>query len=84
MGRGKGSRLFPLPIVPRALSIFSIITIFIRIPSESLCGGESCLNMSHSKKSLEEGGKKRRREPGMQGKEDGRFKPPAPLKEWSA
>ena len=26
-------RLFPLPIVPRALSIFSIIAIFIGIPS---------------------------------------------------
>jgi len=35
------SRLFLLPIVPRALSIFSIIAIFIGIPSGSLCGGES-------------------------------------------
>ena len=32
--------LFPLPIVPRALSIFSIMAIFIGIPSGSLCGGE--------------------------------------------
>ena len=46
-GKGKerretsGSRLFPLPVVPRALSIFcSIIAIFIRIPSGSFCGGE--------------------------------------------
>ena len=37
----RGSRLFPLPIVPRALSIFSIIAVFIGIPSESLYGGES-------------------------------------------
>ena len=36
----RGSRLFPLPIVPRALSIFSIIAIFIGIPSGSLGGGE--------------------------------------------
>ena len=35
------SRLSPLPIVPRALSIFSIIAIFIGIPSRNLCGGES-------------------------------------------
>ena len=42
MGRGKrGSRRFPLPIVPRALSIFSIIDILMGIPSGSLCGGES-------------------------------------------
>ena len=43
MGRGKreeSSRLFPLPIVPRSFSIFSIIAIFIGIPSGSLCGGE--------------------------------------------
>ena len=41
-GREKrGFRLFPLPIVPRALSMFSIIAIFIRIPSGSLCGGDS-------------------------------------------
>ena len=37
----RGFRLFPLPIVPRALSIFSIIAIFIGIPSGSLCVGES-------------------------------------------
>ena len=39
----RGSRLFPLPIVPRALSflLFSIIAIFIGIPGGSLCGGES-------------------------------------------
>ena len=39
----RGSRLFPLPIVPRALSIFSIIAVFIGIPSGSgsLYGGES-------------------------------------------
>ena len=35
------SRLSPLPIVPRALSIFSVIAIFIGIPSRNLCGGES-------------------------------------------
>ena len=29
------------PIVPRALSIFSIIDILMGIPSGSLCGGES-------------------------------------------
>ena len=34
-------RLFPLPIVPRALSIFSIIAIFKGIPSGSICGGDS-------------------------------------------
>ena len=33
--------LFPLPIVPSALSIFSIRAIFTGIPSGSLCGGES-------------------------------------------
>ena len=43
---GKGeerreARRFPLPIVPRALSIFSIIDILMGIPSGSLCGGES-------------------------------------------
>ena len=32
--------LFPLPIASRALSIFSIIAIFIGILSGSLCGGE--------------------------------------------
>ena len=42
---GKGeerreARRFPLPIVPRALSIFSIIDILMGIPSGSLCGGE--------------------------------------------
>ena len=36
VGRGKS----PLPIVPRALSIFSIIAIFIGILSGSLCGAE--------------------------------------------
>ena len=44
MGRGKRkeiSRLSPHPIVPRALSIFSITAIFLGIPSGSLCGGES-------------------------------------------
>ena len=35
------SRLFPLPIVPRALSIFFDYCYFIGIPSGSLCGGES-------------------------------------------
>ena len=42
MGRERekrGSRLFPLPIVPGALSIFSIIAT--GIISWSLCGGES-------------------------------------------
>ena len=38
-GREKRSR-FPLPIVPRALSTFSIIDILMGIPSGSLCGGE--------------------------------------------
>ena len=43
MGRGKREEMlppFPLPIVPCALSIFSIIAIFIYIigiPSGSLC-----------------------------------------------
>ena len=37
----RGSRLFPRPIVPHALSIFSIIAVFIGIPSGSLYGGES-------------------------------------------
>ena len=36
----KGFRLFPLPIIRRALSIFTNIAIFIGIPSGSLCGGE--------------------------------------------
>ena len=36
----KRFRLFPLPIIRRALSIFTIIAIFIGIPSGSLCGGE--------------------------------------------
>ena len=31
--RAREERLFPLPIVPRALSIFSIIAILIGIPS---------------------------------------------------
>ena len=35
-GEGKVSHLFPLPIVPRALSIVWIIPIFIGIPSGSL------------------------------------------------
>ena len=46
--RARGARwegLFPLPIVPRALSIFWIIAIFIVIPSGSLCGGESHLKV---------------------------------------
>ena len=46
----RGSRLFPLPIVLGALSIFSIIAIYIGIPNGSLCGGESpssvCSNLS--------------------------------------
>ena len=44
MGRGKREDRprFPLPIVPRALSIFSIIDILMGIPSGSLCGGERC------------------------------------------
>ena len=53
MGRGmREERLppFPLPIVLGALSIFSIIAIFIGIPNRSLCGGESpssvCSNLS--------------------------------------
>ena len=37
---GKEEGRFPLPIVPRALSIFSIIAILMGIPSGSLCGGE--------------------------------------------
>ena len=39
--RAEAPRLFPLPMVPRPLSIFSIIAIFMGIPSGSLCGGES-------------------------------------------
>ena len=35
---GKGEE--PLPIVPRALSIFSIIAIFIGILSGNICGEE--------------------------------------------
>ena len=43
-GREKGGSLrFPLPIVPRALFIFSIIDILMGMPSGSLCGGESDL-----------------------------------------
>ena len=37
---GKGEGRFPLPIVPSALSIFSIIAILMGIPSGSVCGGE--------------------------------------------
>ena len=37
----ESARDFPLPTVPRALSIFSIIAVFPEIPSESLCEGES-------------------------------------------
>ena len=48
MGRGKrgrdvGSRLFPLPIVPRALSIFRLLqyfSLFLLGYSRSICGGE--------------------------------------------
>ena len=39
--RERGGHDFPLPIVPRALSIFSIIDILMGIPSGALCGGES-------------------------------------------
>ena len=45
-GRKRGSRLFPLPMVPRALSIFSIIDIFIGMPCGSICGGGSCFAMN--------------------------------------
>ena len=45
-GRKRGSRLFPLPMVPRALSIFSIIAIFIGMPCGSSCGGGSCFAMN--------------------------------------
>ena len=38
---GEKRSLFPLPIVPLALAIFSIIALFIGIASGSLCGGES-------------------------------------------
>ena len=51
--RGRGARreerkekrgaFFLLPIVPRALSIFSIIAIFVEISSGNLCGGERYL-----------------------------------------
>ena len=37
----RGSRLFPFLIFLGALSIFSIIAVFIGISSRSLCGGES-------------------------------------------
>ena len=43
----RGSRLFSLPIVHRAHTIFFLfISIFIRLFSGSLCGGES-LRMFH-------------------------------------
>ena len=45
MGRGKRG---PLPIVPRALSIFSIIGTFIGILSGSLCGGERYISIISS------------------------------------
>ena len=53
MGRGMtpGSRLFPLSIVPHALSFFfflSIIAIFTGIPSGSLCGGEIAHYVTHA------------------------------------
>ena len=35
-GKGKKRSLFPLPIVPLALAIFSIIAIFIGIPTGNL------------------------------------------------
>ena len=38
-GREKRGAIFLLPIVRRALSIFSIIAIFIEISSGNLCGG---------------------------------------------
>lgn len=40
----RGSRLFPLSIVQRALTIFLIFAIFIGIPSGSLCGVESVMD----------------------------------------
>ena len=48
MGRGKrgrdvGSRLFSLPIVPRALSIFRLLqylSLFLLGYSRRICGGE--------------------------------------------
>ena len=42
-GREKRGAFFLLPIVRRALSIFSIIAIFIEISSGNLCGGERYL-----------------------------------------
>ena len=36
----RGSCLFPLPIVPRALAIFRSLLFFIGIPCGKLCGGE--------------------------------------------
>ena len=43
----RGSRLFPLSIVQRALTIFLIFAIFIGIPSGSLCGGESVMDTAY-------------------------------------
>ena len=37
----RGSRLFPLSIVQRAHTIFLIFAIFVGIPSDSLCVGDS-------------------------------------------
>ena len=42
-GKGKKRSFFPLPIVPLALAIFSIIAIFIGIAIGSLCGGERAI-----------------------------------------
>jgi len=36
----RGERLFPLPIVPRELSIFSITATFMGIPSEARASAE--------------------------------------------
>lgn len=43
----RGSRLFPLSIVQRALNIFLIFAIFVGIPSGNLCGGDSVMDTAY-------------------------------------
>ena len=43
----RGSRLFPLSIVQRALTIFLIFAIFVGIPNGSLCEGDSVMDTAY-------------------------------------
>ena len=75
-GKGKGLPPFPSSHRPQRAFYFFDYSCFYRDTLREPLRRRELLKYVAFEKRLEKGGKKRRREPGMQGKEDGRFETP--------